>query len=1021
MGMTMALRFAALRCLRRRPLLVAVIAFFCVAAQNAWASTTVDFSTPVISGSSPDGPGLGTQYESQGLVFSPDTSSLTHPIELTGCGRSTAVLYRDSADAYPPSDQVADSWEECDELLQQSAQFVAELTTPSNFVSLEVGMPGGSQPGLPEGFSDSDVGSGGTPILTAYDADGNVLGTDQVTVGAKADTDLAVEIPTDDISYFSLEGASSDQCCSGPLEVGQVNYGPGSPTTPIPPAMVIAATSGTADIYTSKTSGGSATEKFTLTRENGSAGAVKFSISGLPSGVSAQINPSESSTSGNQSGTVTLTAPAGTLGSNEATVTLTATPVNATDSGSAVSTTFGAHVENTYTSSSIAVSLAQAAGDPAQTGASGSSVSYDGVPLVAGRKTLVRVFADPVGLLINGSSGLDAELTGTGPNGQALPGGPLSPVQANPAALSDETFATQLGQADTSFDFVLPVSWSTAGPITLTASVSPPQYLVTPPAQTSVCSPCASSVSLKLTNVSFTQVPTLVITPVELTWKNSKGVVQTPASLGQALRFALETAPISSVSLPADGYASAQIDLSSLVSDGIGSNNADFGAGALLQQWASQQYSNDGDTNQLGSAVLGFNEGLARGVTYARYTIGGNDSEPVAVVDTNRPISSVAHELNHTFGRLHADQVCGGPAGGGSDPDWPDQSGYIEPTANFVNGPSKSTQLTAAGASYGVDMSDATGGLGAISSQPFTIYPSSTTYDFMSYCAGAPDNNNPPTATNPETEWISARGWAQALSCTQASPASGCPGTQFNGGAADTATASAAKGPSILFLGAVEPGGTLVSPTLLQLPSGGGVGAVKSSYSAQLVGTGGQLVSKEPLSSNLVHLEKSPGHPAVPLISLEGFLPTHGKAIGGVVVKSGGKQLMRIKAPRQKPRVTLKRVKIGKHATSVTIRWSSHDHARGTRLVFIAFAKGKRRHFQTVWEGGDVGKAKLPLSAFDGASSGRLRVTVSNGFASSSATVKLRKIPVSVHNALRGPEPAWVRWLEAAGIRVVFR
>ena len=182
------------------------------------------------------------------------------------------------------------------------------------------------------------------------------------------------------------------------------------------------------------------------------------------------------------------------------------------------------------------------------------------------------------------------------------------------------------------------------------------------------------------------------------------------------------------------------------------------------------------------------------------------------------------------------------------------------------------------------------------------------------------------------------------------------------------------------------------------------------------------MISKESLSSNLVHLEKSPGHPAVPLLSLEGFLPTRGKAIGGVVVKSGGKQVMRIRAPRHKPRVTLSRVKLGRRATSVTIRWSSHDHDRGTRLVSIAFARGKRGHFQTVWEGGDVGKAKLPLSAFGGAVSGRLRVTVSNGFASSSATVKLRKLPVvRVRAAIRGPQPAWERALEAAGIRVVFR
>ena len=110
-----------------------------------------------------------------------------------------------------------------------------------------------------------------------------------------------------------------------------------------------------------------------------------------------------------------------------------------------------------YSNSSIAISMAQQAGDPAQTGPNGSSLHYGGVPLVSGRATVARVFADPVGLGIAGISGLKAQLYGT-VNGHPLPGSPLSEDAGGPKALADATFAAQLGLPDFWFNFLLPTS-----------------------------------------------------------------------------------------------------------------------------------------------------------------------------------------------------------------------------------------------------------------------------------------------------------------------------------------------------------------------------------------------------------------------------------------------------------------------------------------------------------------------------------------------------------------------------------
>jgi len=444
---------------------------------------------------------------------------------------------------------------------------------------------------------------------------------------------------------------------------------------------------------------------------------------------------------------------------------------------------------------------------------------------------------------------------------------------------------------------------------------------------------------------------------------------------------------------------------------------------------------------------MGFDRGALIGVTDYDALLGSNANgdqvhEPIAVAESLRPISSIAHEMSHGIGRRHADTLeppppngngCGGPEGGGSDADWPDDRGHLEPTSNLANGPSTASTPTVG--SYGVNLAwrvPESSGEG-----PFVIIPD-TAYDFMSYCAHVPDYNHPPTAAAPGKDWISARGWQQEFIClSKHPPAADCPQNEDdpnanrNGtpepveGAADVSAAAASagsdggaaiKGPSVSFLGYVDVDGQLVAPAVMPA-TGGAVGAVSSDYTASLVNTAGKLIATEPLAGEPLHTDPGPNTPAEVMTGLQGFIPTHGQQVGGLVVRTQGKQLTEISAPKLKPRVTVRTPRVRRHARTITLRWNSHDHDHATLNVFVSFSTNGRS-WHVLWVGGDTGKATLALAAFAGARRGRLRVTVSDGFMESVATTKRFRLSAPRASRANARPPRWLVELERDGLHV---
>ncbi len=1019
-----------------------VVALALVCAPAALASTT----TIGFDDLSP-GDALGAQYlNNDGVQFSPPSdqkppaamwpaSSL--PVS-SGCGGYTksdptnAHSSPNVAYSFCPNDYANENlynpnggWE----------GFEGRLSTLTTTVSVYAGAPGGK---IQEFCCVDTYAAGGLSVeLEAYNANEDVIATDTKTVGQKADTLLTVNAPSAEIAYFTISGPS-DISDGAPLEIDDLSFE--VPAAPPPPAIGITAPN-PAQGYP----GATVSVPVTVQRFNGADDAITLSVSDLPTGVTLISGGTvgASSTSTTLKFAIAPGAPAGTKQYliNAATADASAPPAQ---TGS-----FSVDVP-TFTNPQIGISVAQAAGDPAQLGANGASVSYDGVPLVAGHATLVRVFADPVGLLAPGTSGLTATLSGSS-DGKPLPGSPLLPDQGGPTALGASSFTTQLGEEDTSFNFLLPSSWTT-GNVTLTAGVVGP---MTPsPTVASCASGCFQSMSV--TGVKFTQMPTFELTPVAIDFSNGGQTISPPSNPEAALALAYETLPAHKVVLDTSYTGTINVaDLDNPPAVNGKPQSADNVVETAIDKWVVNQFTSDGNVNEFHRLVLAEVNGVVNGDTSYDFNVGTNANgtaiyEPVAEADTQREISSIAHEMGHGIDRRHADTElgssgCGGPGGGGSDADWPDEVGHLEPTTNFANGAASPATSSPVGQSYGVNLAwrvPEPSGTG-----PFVIFPDSD-YDFMSYCAGTPDYQNTPTASNPETDWISPRGWQQEFECLKSgAPNADCPVDEENpnatvggtpdptesgngtiSGSADVAaadpTATAAgpaiRGPSIWVGGYIDPGGTLVSPALMPATNGD-IGARKSPYTATLVNAAGKVVVTTPLSMELTHIEHGPKTAAIPQVSIEGFLPTHGETVAGLTLRAAGKVLERIKAPAHAPRVTVSTPRLRRGATTLTLRWNSHDKSRATRTAFVSFSTGGRR-WTTIWEGTDKGHIKIALATFGRARRIRLRVSVNDGFVASVATTRRVRLPaVKASKANAGPPPAWLVELERDGIVPVYR
>ncbi|HJZ56193.1 MAG TPA: hypothetical protein VKE74_14600, partial [Gemmataceae bacterium] len=582
----------------------------------------------------------------------------------------------------------------------------------------------------------------GTTTLQAFDLSGTLVGsTTEVAPGEPGNGFILLEVTSSaaNIARFVVESFNA-LISLDDLTFDELTAAPG-------PDFAVVATAAQLPV------GGSGSTSVFLRRFNGSSGDVRFELSNLPQGVavaSETVNPI--SGPDGASSIVTLSADASAQPVQNWPVSVTGFPSATAGQFGPHSSTFLLTILDAYDAQVVGIEVTQAiqpydlpTGSTGNRPLHGTPVRYNGMPLAAGGRTVVRVFPN-LALFPAVTSVPDffCSLSGTR-DGAPLPGGPIQTGPGpNPLVLGANFVGDLTRARGKECDFILPEDW-THGVISLTARISPVPSLLPP---TSVdC--CPDNDSFTLTDIAFTPTRDLFFAPFAL--RVNGGPLGFPDDIFSDARNLL---PLGETQFHMGDFA-GEIDITDIWNQdvkacgilGLGSCPEDeTGRGASVAA-RLRDFADEMNFTESGELVVGIfpqsNPDRIRGLEQSGCTgpFWDCDDLQVAVVQNQgRPLTSVAHELGHRLGRPHASFACGA---GDVDNNGPAEH-WPPPDTGFIQGVGVDRR------SLQVRFPDRTGGqLGG----PF--------YDFMSYCA---NNSNDPDS------WISLIGWNESIAFLETGP-----------------------------------------------------------------------------------------------------------------------------------------------------------------------------------------------------------------------------------------------------------
>lgn len=850
------------------------------------------------------------------------------------------------------------------------------------------------------GFETAQSGSVEV-TATALDASGKTVDSELVAADNGVDRVVALTVPASEdaiaaihLTATSLGGAADRRFVA--LDQLQVDT-----AAPLSPEIGLVR-EGDGEVVV--TEGGKATVAFTVGRTGGSTGPVALTVTNVPAGTVAELKPA--TTSGPDGARVELEVNVNSnAGLTTGTLLVTATPSGPATGTRARSVAVPLRVQDGYDLQLSTLWPLQAVNTPVTDGPRpGFSQAYGGVPLVAGKKTVVRVFAS-ARFAARPVSGVRVRLTGTR-GGQPLPGSPLvadggSPLSVlGPAALGQQSVAEQLlgltgSGPGVPYTFALPASWTT-GTIALRAEVlAPPGPVVLgrPPEQAPFAC-CALDDAAALTDLAFVETRPLQIAAIRTFWSRTRGgktesSVPLPASSASVFAAARAVTPLSDADFQLIGPNgwSGELDLSGAASqpgnDGADPQN-DTAFGLL---WGFEQFRAFSERKQIGDVTIAVVDRIARGLeSFIGFSVPGDNAylysayfKPIAVTNVARPLTSVGHELGHALTRNHADNGAAGVASCGGDLK---DTGGADPGFPRGNG------------SLGTDALVDTRALFAPVSR---VLDPAAGFDLMSYCARSDESNT----------WISAYGWRQTL---DGDPQNFGPflkpglraaaGTRAATRAVTRAAVTAPKRPTRAGIGILairDPKGALEQ--LVTAPSAAGgtqpadpAGAPPGPpVLASLIDASGRVVRSAELTARGAHADADRAQPASAREILIGALPSAGLATAvRMVVRQGGRVLGGRAIGRFTPRVrvTTPRVRrTGAPPRTIALRVRATDRDRQALRLFVD-ASTNGRTWRMIHGGPARSTIRLDAGLVPVAKRVRLRVRASDGFRTGRATTR---------------------------------
>ena len=707
-----------------------------------------------------------------------------------------------------------------------------------------------------------------------------------------------------------------------------------------------------------------------LSRNLSFAGQVALSVTGLPPGVAASFSstPVTFPTGQGSTGvTLTLVAPANgqTLLRRTATIHATSPPLGERDA----SFTLGGTCPEQYDAQVTSLQITQGVQSPflpVRDPAHPPSVTaYSEIPnaaeLRAGGPTVVRVYADLAFGPNGGVPNVPAVLAGYTKNGVGsivpLPGSPITStsgprtLQLGPAQATD----AEEGSETDVYTFTLPPSW-THGQIGVVGQLLPAQ--TPPPGQSPLYAPCQTTTCLNndtmtISRIPFYAAPGVTIGPVAMEVNGNP-----PPDPSTVFAWARLVTPLAVSVEPYRGT----IDISDLANT---FNTCVANHHGQAEYDACSDHANDDTSSRLDDWVcdngspdpgwdIGVNTGVARGVTNPSDICWDEFSTAEdAVVEWQRPLTSVAHEFFHLLGRPHASYCGGGGDNGQTAETWPpDEMGFTQ--------------------SVGLDTtlgSGLHGGPYAVSSPP-----GQTWFDFLSYCADAADTASPLTLL-PGPSWGSTHNWNAVME-----------GFRYHAAdhVAPLARATSAPRPSLEVSGFLYPDGTgsidAVTPLRASsraLPDSG----------IELVGldAAGREVTKTPMREDAIHVDGE-----APPVGLDGVIPS--ARVASVEIISNGTVLATRSETAHAPTVSLRGLPVARRGKT-TIRWRAHDPDGGSLVASIDYSATDGRTSRRIWIGPSRGVVSLRSRYLSRSSQARVEITVNDGFRTSSADSRRFRAP----------------------------